>query len=391
VSPPPSPRAVLVSATAAQAAVSFVNFGLPALGPELRDQFGLSLPELGAVLTASLFGSGLAFIAAGVAVDHFGRRVPTLAGTALGTIALAAAASADTTAVLLLALAVSGVGTAVVPIAGASALFRAYQATNRAWALGVRQMAVPLGGTIAAVAMPLLARAGGVELALAIGAAGVATTGLVFALLPEEDRRGTPARTERAFRSILQAPGMQRLLVTAALYIVVLQAVLSYTVPAVRAAGFSALVAAVSYFAVNVTAMAARIVWGKVADRQDGTRRVRTLVEVGLVAVLGALLFTFALHAGPVAVVCSAIVCGFGALGWNALVYVSAGERAQPELAARSVAVAATVVFLLSSLSTPLLGVVAEEAGWDAFWVSAAGLAALGALVAARLPPASVR
>ena len=46
--------------------------------------------------------------------------------------------------------------------------------------------------------------------------------------------------------------------------------------------------------------------------------------------------------------VAAAVLFGFGALGWNALVYVSAGERAPPELAARSVAVAATVVFLIS-------------------------------------------
>jgi dipeptide/tripeptide permease len=129
---------------------------------------------------------------------------------------------------------------------------------------------------------------------------------------------------------------------------------------------------------------------GAVADRQAGTRRVRTLVEVGLVAAVGALLFAVALHAGPVAIVCGSIVCGFGALGWNALVYVSAAERAHHELAARSVAVAATVVFVISAVSTPLLGAVAGKAGWDAFWVTAAVLAAIGALVAARLPPAAV-
>ena len=60
---------------------------------------------------------------------------------------------------------------------------------------------------------------------------------------------------------------------------------------------------------------------------------------------------------------------GFVALGWNALVYVNAGERAAPELAARSVAVAATVVFLLSAISTPLLGALASHAGWDVFWI----------------------
>jgi hypothetical protein len=103
---------------------------------------------------------------------------------------------------------------------------------------------------------------------------------------------------------------------------------------------------------------------------------------------VGALLFASALHAGAAVVVPAAILFGFGALGWNALVYVSAGERAAPELAAPSVAVAATVVFLLSAIATPPLGALAAHAGWDAFWATTAVLAALGALVATRLPRA---
>ena len=75
---------MLASASAAQAAVSFVNFGLPSIGPDLRRHFGLSLPELGAVLTAALLGSGLALIAAGIAVDRLGARRATLAGSMLG-------------------------------------------------------------------------------------------------------------------------------------------------------------------------------------------------------------------------------------------------------------------------------------------------------------------
>ena len=184
----------------------------------------------------------------------------------------------------------------------------------------------------------------------------------------------------------MRAQGMTRLLVVAACYIVVLQAVLAFTVPAVRSAGLSALVASSAYLAINVTAMVARLIWGKVADRQEGNRRARTLVEVGLVAAAGALVFTFALHAGPVAVIAAAVVFGFGALGWNGIVYVSAGELAAPELAGRSVAVAATVVFLISALCTPLLGAVAARAGWDAFWVSTGILALVGALIAVRLP-----
>jgi MFS family permease len=351
----------------------------------------LTLAELGAVLTAALLGSGVALIAAGIAVDRYGPRLSTLVGTVLATAGLVLAAVVDSTGPLIASLAIFGLGTAVVPIAGTSALFRVYPASRRAWALGVRQMAVPLGGTVAAIAMPLLVRAGGVELVFAVAAGIVATTGCVFALVPEGPRN-VGSRVPRPFRSIVRAQGMQRLLVVAAFYIVVLQAVLAYTVPAVRSAGLSALVASIAYLGINVTAMVARVVWGKVADRQEGRRRARTLVEVGLVAAAGALVFTVALHAGPVAVVAAAVIFGFGALGWNGIVYVSAGELATPELAGRSVAVAATVVFLLSALCTPLLGAVAARAGWDAFWVSTGLLALAGALIAVRLPaPASTK
>jgi MFS family permease len=379
-----------MSASAAQSAVSFINFGLPSIGPDLRRHFGLSLPELGGVLTASLLGSGLALIAAGIAVDRFGARRATFAGTALAAAGLAAAAAAPSKALLFTALAVSGIGSSVIPIAGAGALFRAYPAARRGWALGVRQMAVPLGGTIASGAMPGLVRIGGVELAFAVAAGAVAVTGSVFALIPEDGGGPVRTRLERPFRSILMASGMLRLLLVAALYIVVLQAILSYTVPAARAAGLSVFWAGFTYFAVNVTAMVARLVWGRVADRKGGSRRVRTLVETGIVGAVGGLVFTLALHAGAGLVVPAAVLFGFGALGWNALVYVSAGERTGPELAGRSVATAATVVFLISAVCTPPLGALADHAGWDVFWLTTAVLAGLGALAASGLRPETV-
>ena len=86
----------------------------------------------------------------------------------------------------------------------------------------------------------------------------------------------------------------------------------------------------------------------------------------------------------------AAVVFGLGALGWNALVYLSAGERVDPALAGRSFAVAATVVFVISGLVTPLLGALADTAGWDALWLATALTAAVGAFLAFRLPPVPV-
>jgi MFS family permease len=377
---------VLTASTTAQTAVSFVNFGLPSIGPELRAEYGLTLAQLGAVLTAGLFGAGLVLIASGIAVDVVGARLTMLVGTALGTAGLASAAVAPSWEALMASLVLFGVGSAVVPIAGTGALFRVYPAARRGWALGVRQMAVPLGGIVAALSMPLLVRAGGVELAFGVAAGALLLAGIAFSVLLHEPGHRGHRPLPRGFRSIVRAPGMHLLLAVATFYIVVLQAVVSYMVPAVRAAGMSALVAAVAYFAVNVAAMVARITWGKVADLKGGSRRRRTLVETGLVASVGAVVFTFALHAGPVLAICAAILFGFGALGWNALVYVSAGELATLELAARAVSVAATVIFLASAVCTPILGAVAARAGWDAFWASTAVLALIGAYLASRLP-----
>jgi MFS family permease len=380
-----SARVLLVVASTAQAAVSFVSFGLPAIGPQLRHHFGLSLPALGAVLTAYLLGSGVALIAAGIAVDRFGSRIAMLAGTALGTAGLAASALAGTGWQLFVGLFVAGLGGAVVPVAGAASLFRAYPARRRAWALGVRQMAVPLGGTLSAAALPGLDAAGGVRLALLVGAALVCLTGIAFAI--ELGGESRPAgRSARAFRAILRAEGMQRLLLVACCYVLVLQALISYAVPSARAAGFSAFWASAAYVAINVAAMVSRIAWGRIADRAAGGRRARTLVETGIVAMAGALLFAAALHAGPAELLVAALVFGFGALGWNAILYVMAGERAPVELAGRSFAVAATVVFVVAGVCTPPLGALAAHAGWNAFWVATGALAGVGTLLAAGLP-----
>lgn len=383
-----SPRAVLAAATAAQASVSIVAFGLPAVGPELRDEFGLSLTMLGAALAATILGSGVFLLVAGVVVDRYGARRSTLAGSAIGAAGLAAAGFAPGQEALVALLFLSGCGSAVVPIAGTRALFASYAAERRGWALGVRQMAVPLGGTLAALFLPALVAVGGIRLALAgsallVALAGVAFAGVVGSEITSGDR--VPFALSRLWR----APGMQRLLVVAGLYVVVLQAVVAYTVPAARAAGFSALVAGAAFVLVNVAAGVARIVWGRRADGDGGRRRVRALVEVGAVAAVGAFAFGFAFDSGAALLLAASALLAFGALGWNALVYVTAGERVPRELAGRSVALAATVVFVVGALCTPLLGALAESAGWTIFWLTAAGLAAAGAAVAATLPAAA--
>ena len=189
---------MLAGAVTAQTAVSIVNFGLPAVGPELLDDFDLTLFELGAVLTAGLLGAGLSLVAAGVLVDRVGARTAMLGGTGSvrsGSRLAALAGSKETLFVGLLVL--FGIGSSVVPIAGTGALFRAYPAARRGWALGVRQTAVPLGGAIAAILYSALYALGGTGLTLAASAAAVAVSGCWFALVVSADRVGSSGSAGR--------------------------------------------------------------------------------------------------------------------------------------------------------------------------------------------------
>ena len=379
-----SPRLILAAAGAAQAAFSLVAFALPAIGPEIAERYDLSLAELGLVLTANILGQGLSLLWVGVAVDRWGGRIPTVCGTVVATGGLLAAAFAPSVSLLVPSLFVAGIGAAAVPITSMGAIFTVFPSRRRAWALGVRQMGVPMAGVIGAFLMPALEAAGGVRLALLVcaGAAGVFGLGFVAygAQLAEPAR---PRHNVRAgLLQIARAPGMARLLVVAVFYIVVLQAGLAYLVPAARDAGLSPLWSSVVFFVMQVAAAISRVAWGRRADRDGGRRRTRTLVEAGWAASIGTALLAALLYAGPGAVIIGAVGFAFGVMGWNAVVYVTAGERGPVGLTAQSVALAAAVIFTVAAVSSPAMGAIAAELGWRGFWLLCAGIAVVGALVA---------
>src|SRR6478736_5848353 len=166
----PRARTLLILSVAAQAAVSIVQFGLPAIGLEVRDALDVGL------------GSAAVLLPMGMLVDRFGARPVLLAGAALNAAGYVIASSSSDATVFACALFVAGIGSASVPVAGMSALLREFPPEKRGIALGWRQLAVPLGGTIGAAMLPLLAHAGGVRLAMLVAAGLTASTAALFAL-----------------------------------------------------------------------------------------------------------------------------------------------------------------------------------------------------------------
>src|SRR5215211_466929 len=89
------PGLVLFLAIASQAAVSIVNFGLPAIAVELQHHLDIGPAGFGVLYAAVGLGATAGLIPAGVLVDRFGSRKVLLAGAATNVAGSIAAASSD--------------------------------------------------------------------------------------------------------------------------------------------------------------------------------------------------------------------------------------------------------------------------------------------------------
>ncbi len=141
----------------AQASFSTITFAVAVLAPALRERYSLSLTEVGVVLAAEWIGLTVAMLPWGFAVDRFGERWTLTVGLGACSGFLAGAAYAPGFVSLVLLLGLAGIAGGSVQSGSGRAVMRWFEADERGLAFGIRQTAVPVGGVLAAVTLPLLA------------------------------------------------------------------------------------------------------------------------------------------------------------------------------------------------------------------------------------------
>ena len=77
---------MLAAGTLAQTSFSAIGVGLPAIAPAIRDAFGLSLAQVGAVLSSHWLGTLVTLLPWGLLTDRIGERM--VLATGLGTCGL---------------------------------------------------------------------------------------------------------------------------------------------------------------------------------------------------------------------------------------------------------------------------------------------------------------
>jgi sugar phosphate permease len=292
--------------------------------PVLREEYGLSLAEVGVLLSAEWVGALVTLLPWGLATDRYGERVVLALGLAGGAACLAGAAFAPNFATLLVLLAVFGAAGASVISASGRAVMHWFPADERGLALGIRQTAVPVGGLVAALTLPAIASEGGSESAFlflaALCAAGAVAGGVV--LRGREAGEGIePASVARTLRD----GRLWRLCLGSSIYVYSQFAVTGFGVLFLHDEhGFSERDAALVIGAAQVLGAGFRIGAGHWSDVVGG--RVVPLRRVGLV-IASTLAVTAALAGGPVWLLVPVLTLAGGlSMAWNGLAFTAAAE-----------------------------------------------------------------
>jgi sugar phosphate permease len=315
---------VLAAGTLAQSSFSVVGIGLPVLAPALRDEFGLSLTEVGVVLSGTWIGATFTLLPWGLLADRLGERAVLASGLAVGGLGLAAAGFAPDFASLVILLALAGAAGSSVNAASGRAVIAWFPRSQRGLALGIRQTAIPIGGGFAAVVLPPVEHAGGIEAAFVVLGCFCLVAAAVGALTIRD--RPEPGVGE-AVPWTLRDPSLWRLCGASGLYVVGQVAVISFVVLFLHdERGWSVGEAAAVLGLIQLLAVGTRIGAGAWSDRVGA--RVPPLRRIGLASCLTLALVAVLLDAPAAGLVCAFLAAGAISMAWNGLSFTAAAELA---------------------------------------------------------------
>lgn len=361
-------------------AFAMLRMGMPALAPALRDSYDLSLAQIGVTFSALALGVTVTLIPWGMLTDRVGERPVLTAG--LGGVGLVLGLTAFATSYTALLVGVFAAGAAGASATGASgrAVMGWFARTERGMALGVRQMALPLGGGIASLTLPAIVHAGGLRAAFLV-LSGVMLTAAITAAIFMRDAPppAAPPVLAPEVEEPVRDPRQWRLGVASALLVVGQSAMLGFLVLFLHdERGVSVATAAAALAALQLSGAVARLVAGRRSDREG----LRTPLLARIAAADAALLTACALLAGAPGPLLYPVLAAAGvtAMCWNGLAFTAAAEIAGRRRAGTAMSLQNTIVSVGGTVAPTAFGALVAATSWPVAWGTVA-LAPAAALI----------
>jgi MFS family permease len=386
-----SAMAILLWMTLAQAGATLNQQGLGGLAPFFASALRLDHAGLGVLYGAIYLGSTLFTAPSGLLVDRYGeKKIVLISGLAMG-VAVALGALFASHLWLIACLFVFGCGFAASSPAGGRAILRWFT-RNRGFAMGIRQGGAPIGGTVGAIVLPLIALHAGYRTALVAGGAFCALTAIVAVWRYREppgatERDAAPAQSLgtllRGMLRFVVAPRSAVVNVTAFLLACGQYTAVAFIIVGLLHQGASAAIASTSLAVMMGSAAFARPLWGIASDRVFGGDRT---VPLALIGVLGAVSL-WALggihpgHANPFAALAIGTGLGASVIGFTGLITAVLAEIGGVDAAGSSLGVGLTFNYAAGFVAPPLFGAMVDAHGFPFAWRLLAGVLVLAAVL----------
>jgi sugar phosphate permease len=369
---------VLAAGTAAQTSFSAVIIGLPVLAPTLRDEHSLSLVQVGLVLDSLWIGTLLTLLPWGLLADRRGERLVLATGLTACAGALVAAGYADAFGPLIVLILLAGAAGASVNAASGRAVMQWFPSNERGFALGIRQTAIPVGGLISALVLPLLGvRAAFVFLAV------LCLAGAAFGVAVIRDRQGATeddVLEPRDLGATLRDHRLWLLCTGSSFYLVAQLALISFLVLFLHdERGLSAAAAAGVLGGAQVVAAGMRIGSGIWSDRIGS--RIRPLLLVGLGSSVTLAVVAAALSAPLVLLIPAMVVAGGLSMAWNGLSFTAAAEIAGRSRSGAALGMQQSALAAAGAIVPPAFAAVVAASSWRIGFAGAAVFPLAGVLL----------
>ena len=380
----------LIATLAIQALVAMAVLTPPVLAPLAAPAIGVSANIIG-VYTAVIYAAAcLAAAASGGPIHRLGAIRLSQYCLLLCAAGLALAATAEPFLVLAGGL-LLGVGYGPVTPASSHLLIRQTPPHRRSLVFSLKQTGVPVGGVLAGILVPALA--------LALGWRGAALVSAALCLLvatlveplhrrldsDANPRARYPSGVLAAIRLVLGLPALRRLALASLAFSAIQLCFSAFVVTFLTdRIGLALVTAGAVMAAAQAAGVAARILWGWVADRFLSARLLLLLLGL-LMAASGAAtgLITADWPVGAIAGV--TMLLGASALGWNGVYLAEVAHLAPAGAAGAATGGALSLTFLGVVIGPPLFSaVVAASGSYRPAFLAAALIAAAAAVTLRR-------
>ncbi|MGW4410747.1 MFS transporter [Nonomuraea sp. NPDC004702] len=378
---------ILGIATFTQAAAAFFVQGIGAMSIHLQRDLRLNTTQLGLLQSAAQLLPLAGLLVAGRLLDRHDERWVVGIGALVVAAALAAGSAAPGYVSLLVVLLVVGAGYSAIQPGGSKSVASWFDASKRGLAMGIRQAGLPLGGVLAAFALPALATSFGWRSTLVAGALVALSGAVVFMAFHRRppDRRPVPAAS-RVRLELLREPYLKKIVLSGTSMVSVHSGVGVLTVLYLHeVASMAAASAALVYVAVQCAGALGRVCLAAWSDRHRSGRYACVLTCLAAV-ITGMTLLATPVGRSPVAACLLFVWLGFFGIGWYGPWVAYAAESAPPDHTGFALGLAMAVNQVAVVLAPPVLGLLTDLTGSFApAWALLAALTAVTMATTARL------